>query len=81
MKNWVDKPNSTWFFQAVVNIDMLERVPGIFALLCAIEHQSHQVTWTADDLTGVNTAHDLHKNRNRTMTILKKKHQQLQYSK
>lgn len=53
---------------------MLERVPGIFALLCAIEHQSHQVTGAADDLTGVNTAHDLHRNSDRTMRIVKKKH-------
>lgn len=74
MKNLDDKHNLTRFIQAVVNIDMLERVPGVFALLCAIEHQSHQVTWTADDLTGVNTAHHLHRNRDRTMKILKKNH-------
>lgn len=73
MKDCVEKPNLTRFIQAVVNIDMLEGVPGIFALLCAIEHQSHQVTRTADDLTGVDTAHNLQRNWDRTVETVKRK--------
>lgn len=42
---------------------MFEWVPGIFGLLCAIENQSHQVPVTTDDLTGVHTAHDLHREK------------------
>lgn len=78
MKNWLDNPNFTRFIQAVVNIDILERVSGIFALLCAIEHQSHQVTRTADDLTGVNTAHHLHRKQGQNNENREEKHQQLQ---
>lgn len=49
----------TGFIQVVVHVDMLEWVPGVFALLCAVENQSHQVPVTTDDFTGVDTAHDL----------------------
>lgn len=50
----------TGFIKTVVHVDIFERVPGIFALLCAIENQSHQVPMTTDDLAGIHTAHNLH---------------------
>lgn len=43
----------------MVNVNMLEGVLGVFALFCAVEDQSHQVSVAADDLTGVHTAHTL----------------------
>lgn len=43
----------------MVHINMLEGVPGVFTLFCAIEDQSHQVPVTTDNLTGVNAAHNL----------------------
>lgn len=49
----------TWLIKVVVDIDMLEGVPGIFALLCAVENQSHKVPVTTNDLTGVHAAHSL----------------------
>jgi len=44
----------------VVNVDMLEGVSGVLALLSPIEHQSDQIFVTAYDLTSVHTAHTLH---------------------
>lgn len=55
----------------MVHVDIFEGVPGVLALLCAVEHQSHQIPVTADDLTGVDTAHDL---RNTNIIILKRCH-------
>lgn len=63
IKSCVEKHNLTRFIQVVVNIHMFEWVPGIFALLGTVENQSHQVPVTADDLTGVNSAHNLHRNK------------------
>lgn len=43
----------------MVNVDMLEGVSGVLALLSPIEHQSDQIFVTAYDLTSVHTAHTL----------------------
>lgn len=50
----------------MVHINMLEWVPGVFTLFCAIEDQSHQVPVTTDDLTGVHSAHNLQQDRTHT---------------
>lgn len=49
---------------------MFEWVPGIFALLCAVENQSHQVPVTTNDLTGVHTAHNLHGEKTAIIIII-----------
>lgn len=43
----------------MVDVNMLEGVSGVLALLSPIKHQSNQVSVTAYDLTSVHTAHTL----------------------
>lgn len=50
----------------MVHVNMLEGVPGVFALLCAVKNQRHQISVAADDLTGVDAAHHLKKHSRQT---------------
>lgn len=51
----------TGLIQVVVHVNMLEGVPGVLAVLCAVENQSYEVPVAADDLTGIYAAHNLYK--------------------
>lgn len=52
----------------MINIDMLEGVPGVLALLSSIKHQRSQIFVTTDYFTGVHTAHTLEKRETETQT-------------